>query len=75
LIENRDIALKALHNEGLHASSWHPPASDFWGDFNFSLNTPVSVKIGNKILNLWIDEEHNDTYLSSSIKTLQRILK
>ena len=75
LMENRDTALKALHKEGLHASSWHPQASDFFDNCNHSSNTPISAKIGDKILNLWIDEEFNDTYLSTSIKIFQRILK
>ena len=74
-MKNRNIALKALHKEGLHTSSWHPPTSDFFGDFNHSTNTPISTKIGDKILNLWIDEEFNDTYLLTSIKILQRFLK
>ncbi|OYU99684.1 MAG: hypothetical protein CFE45_12030 [Burkholderiales bacterium PBB5] len=58
--EARHTLMRSLHAAGLHASSWHPPASDFLADQG--AHHPVATRIGQQILNLWIDDTCTPAY-------------
>lgn len=74
LMDKRDQAMRALHNRGLNASSWHPPVSQFFEDNYISDNTANSSEIGKKILNLWL-MDYSEKYAQSVCATLQSILQ
>jgi len=56
----RHALMRALHAAGLHASSWHPPASGFLADVPAC--HPVAERIGSQILNLWLDDTCTPAY-------------
>ncbi len=56
----RHALMRALHAAGLHASSWHPPASDFLAAA--PARHPVAERIGRQILNLWLDDACTPAY-------------
>ena len=56
----RHTLMRRLHAAGLHASSWHPPASDFLADR--PAGHPVATRIGQQILNLWLDDTCTPVY-------------
>ena len=58
--EARHALMRSLHAAGLHASSWHPPASEFLADR--PAKHPVATRIGQQILNLWIDDTCTPAY-------------
>jgi len=68
----RDRLLRALHAAGLHASSWHPPASDFLAAAPAGL--PVAGRIGREILNLWLDERCTPAYRDAVRRVLDEQL-
>jgi dTDP-4-amino-4,6-dideoxygalactose transaminase len=70
LMDRRDQAMQALHKQGLHASSWHPPVSRFLEDDFRSGSTPISYEIGDRILNLWV-VDYSEKYVQSVCATLQ----
>lgn len=64
----RHRLMRALHAAGLHASSWHPPASAFLADQ--PARHPVAERIGDQILNLWLDETCTPAYRAA----VQRVI-
>lgn len=60
----RTRVLQALLSRGLKASSWYPSADRFICDQgSATVDTPVSDRIGDEILNIWINDEVGDDYL------------
>ncbi|MBL8348995.1 MAG: DegT/DnrJ/EryC1/StrS family aminotransferase [Burkholderiaceae bacterium] len=68
----RDRLLRALHAAGLHASSWHPPASDFLADAPAA--HPVAGRIGREVLNLWLDARCTPAYRDAVCRVLDEQL-
>lgn len=63
--ENRDHLLRLLLKEKFKISSWYPSVDLFFERRSQSLvNTPVSDDISNKILNVWINETVEESYLN-----------
>jgi len=58
--EARHTLMRRLHSAGLQASSWHPPASDFLAEQ--PAQHPVATRIGQQILNLWLDDSCTPAY-------------
>jgi len=58
--EARHTLMRRLHSAGLQASSWHPPASDFLAEQ--PAQHPVATRIGQQILNLWLDDTCTPAY-------------
>ena len=61
-------SMRALHAAGLHASSWHPAASDFLADV--PAGHPVARRIGRQILNLWVDADCTPAYRAAVQRTV-----
>lgn len=70
LMTRRHDAMRALHAQGLHASSWHPRASAFLPGPGAEAAHPVAERLGQEILNLWVDEHATTTYLQDVQRTL-----
>jgi dTDP-4-amino-4,6-dideoxygalactose transaminase len=69
---NRDQLLSSLLNEKLKISSWYPSVDLFFEKRPQSLvSTPVSDDISDKILNIWINETVEESYLN---RVSQRII-
>jgi dTDP-4-amino-4,6-dideoxygalactose transaminase len=63
LCEGRDPILKSLLRESLPISSWFPPVEPFFeGVRAESIPTPVSGRVGEQILNVWVNEQVDDDY-------------
>ena len=63
---NRDQLLNSLLNEQLKISSWYPSVDLFFERRSQSLvETPISDEISSKILNVWINESVDESYLSA----------
>lgn len=71
----RDEVMRALHGQGLHASSWHPPVSEFFGNSGMVYSHVVAERIGKEILNLWITEPFDNYYVIAVTETLNTVLK
>jgi hypothetical protein len=65
---DRHALMRALHAAGLHASSWHPAASDFLADV--PAGHPVARRIGRQILNLWVDADCTPAYRAAVQRTV-----
>jgi dTDP-4-amino-4,6-dideoxygalactose transaminase len=67
LMDNsRDQLLSSLLKEKLRISSWYPSVDLFFEKRTKSLvNTPVSDEISDKILNIWINETVEESYLNT----------
>ncbi|MDL5033265.1 DegT/DnrJ/EryC1/StrS family aminotransferase [Pelomonas sp. APW6] len=70
LMPHRHEALQALHAQGLHASSWHPRASAFLPGPGAEAAHPVAERLGQEILNLWVDEHATPAYFQDVVRTL-----
>lgn len=75
LLAHRHDAMRALHAQGLHASSWHPRASAFLPGPGAEAVHPVAERLGNEILNLWVDECATTGYLQDVRGTLESHLR
>jgi dTDP-4-amino-4,6-dideoxygalactose transaminase len=63
---NRDQLLSSLLNEKFKISSWYPSVDLFFEKRQQSLvSTPVSDDISDKILNIWINETVEESYLNT----------
>ena len=63
---NRDQLLNSLLNEQLKISSWYPSVDLFFERRSQSLvETPISDEISSKILNVWVNESVDESYLSA----------
>lgn len=72
-LENRDNILKLLLSKKFKVSSWFPSADLFFEDRTFSsVKTSVSDNVGDRILNLWINEEVDIDYIQAITKELIR---
>jgi dTDP-4-amino-4,6-dideoxygalactose transaminase len=64
--KNRDGLLKYLLSKKYKISSWFPSADIFLEDRSAgNANTPISDWVGDHILNIWVNEEIDDDYLSN----------
>jgi dTDP-4-amino-4,6-dideoxygalactose transaminase len=62
---NRDPLLRMLLNRGLKVSSWYPSSDLFLEERSVSgVHTPNSDRIGDTILNIWVNDEVEDAYLA-----------
>ena len=75
LIKRRHEAMRALHAQGLHASSWHPRASGFLPGAGAEAGHPVAERLGREILNLWVDEQSTTAYAEAVLRTLETHLR
>lgn len=75
LLQGRHAALRALHAQGLHASSWHPRASGFLPGLGAEAAHPVAKRLGHEILNLWVDEHCTEAYAQAVLRTLDAHLQ
>ena len=68
----RNQILNQLLQESVLISSWFPSIDFFFeGDRGTSRqHTPVSDKIGDQILNLWVSSQADDRYISSLLNKL-----
>jgi dTDP-4-amino-4,6-dideoxygalactose transaminase len=64
----RHALMRALHAAGLHASSWHPAASDFLADAPPAF--PVARRVGRQLLNLWVDDDATPAYRAAVRRTV-----
>lgn len=69
-IHNRDKVLRELLNKGIRISSWHPPAHQFFG-FDLRGNQS-SIEVGDRILNIWVNEDFSSEYLNQIISVIQK---
>ena len=61
----RNALLKHLLAKGYKISSWHPPADIFFRKRNKnSISTPLSDRLGDHIMNIWVNEEIDDHYIT-----------
>lgn len=68
LIERRDALLKSLLAKKFRISSWFPPADLFFEDRAVSGgNTAISDRIGDRVLNLWVNEDADREYIDAMI--------
>lgn len=66
LIERRDALLKSLLAKKFRISSWFPSADLFFEDRAVSgVNTVVSDRIGDRVLNVWVNEDVDREYISA----------
>jgi len=66
LIERRDALLKLLLAKNFKISSWFPSADLFFEDRATSgVNTDVSDRIGDRVLNLWVNDEVDCGYIKA----------
>jgi dTDP-4-amino-4,6-dideoxygalactose transaminase len=66
LIERRDALLKSLLAKKFKISSWFPSADLFFEDRALSgVNTAVSDRIGDRVLNLWVNEDADSKYIKA----------
>ncbi|HLO96447.1 MAG TPA: DegT/DnrJ/EryC1/StrS family aminotransferase, partial [Burkholderiaceae bacterium] len=75
LMQGRHEAMRALHAQGLHASSWHPRASGFLPGTGADAAHPVAERLGREILNLWVDEQSTGAYAEAVRRTLEARLQ
>jgi dTDP-4-amino-4,6-dideoxygalactose transaminase len=72
----RDEALKRLLLAPLNASSWYPPASMFLEPEYADLPpVPTATKVGDTILNLWVNDEVDHDYPAAAMRELCAALK
>lgn len=77
LLDNKDIRntiLKALLAEKIKVSSWYPPVNLFFEDNAEPNADSVSKNIGDKILNLWVNDEVEESYLSDVSSRISEML-
>ena len=61
----RNIILKGLLKKKIKISSWYPSLDLFFQRRKTNLTRfPMSDKLGNKILNIWVNHEVNKSYLN-----------
>ena len=65
----RDRILRALLAEGVKISSWYPPAQEFL-EPTWKGDTPVARRVGDEILNVWVNGEVDSRYLDAVIERL-----
>lgn len=58
----RDQLLRALLSDRIKVSSWYPPAQEFL-ELSSSSETPVAKRLGDEILNVWVNDEVDVGYL------------
>ena len=68
--KKRNLLLKKLLHKKINVSSWYS-GLDFF--FKKNLNLKYSEQHSKSILNLWINEKYDKTYLTSIIKSIHQI--
>lgn len=77
LSKNRDIVLRSLLNEKQFVSSWFPSVSTFFEDEDESeveFVTPVSDQVGKTILNLWVNNQVDESYVEIIKRKLLKVM-
>jgi len=74
--EHQQLLLKRLHKKGFKASSWHPPSDIFWQERSRddSTPTPNADWVGDRIINLWVDDSVDDEYIIGVSDEVRRFL-
>jgi dTDP-4-amino-4,6-dideoxygalactose transaminase len=70
----RDAVLRGLLADGLKISSWYPPAQDFLAP-STNFDTPVARRVGEEILNVWINDEVDTGYLDKVVERIVTLMK
>lgn len=74
LDRNRDKVLKILLEKKYKISSWYPSVDMFFESNRSNSQTPVSDRIGDTILNLWVNDEVDANYVKMISTELRQIL-
>lgn len=76
LLDNgRNDVLNLFLDAQEKVSSWHPPLDVFFQlRSNASVNTPNCDESGNKLLNLWVNDEVDEEYSSRCLLLLEKYL-
>jgi dTDP-4-amino-4,6-dideoxygalactose transaminase len=76
LIQNeRNQLLKRLVKKNFKASSWYPSSDLFFENRELSnIKTPVSDWLGDRILNIWVNDEVEHQYISSITSEIKSFL-
>lgn len=72
----RNRVLKTLLAERCLISSWFPPADMFLGGRRQSgAETPISDRVGDEILNIWVNEQVDEQYIEKVVAMIKRHLQ
>jgi dTDP-4-amino-4,6-dideoxygalactose transaminase len=67
----RNLLFKYLLQRGYKVSSWYPSVDRFLGDYvDKKVTTPTSDWVGEHILNVWVNDEIDDSYLHTIAKEI-----
>ena len=67
-MEQRDILLKKMLSNQMKVSSWFPSVDLFFKERPSISSTPVSDRIGDSILNIWVNGSADDSYINSVVR-------
>jgi dTDP-4-amino-4,6-dideoxygalactose transaminase len=70
--EQRDRATRALREQGFHASNLYPPLHRYLSEDG---ELPISDYIGERILNLWMDDSIDEARIIAMSRVLQQTSK
>lgn len=75
-IKNRDAILKLLLVKKFKVSSWFPSVDLFFENRTFTkINTVVSDRVGDEILNLWVNEDVGNEYIKAITNEIILLVK
>ena len=74
--EQQQPLLNRLHEKQFNASSWYPPSDIFWRERsrNDLSPTPNTDWVGDRIINLWVDNSVDAKYLMSVSEEVKRFI-
>ncbi len=68
---SRDAMFRHLLDSKFKVSSWYPPVDRFLEDRRTSgVATPVSDRVGDEILNLWVNDEVDERYVNAVVEAM-----
>jgi dTDP-4-amino-4,6-dideoxygalactose transaminase len=71
----RDKVAEALRHAGYDASPWYPAVPPFFGhDADWSRKWPAAARIGDEILNLWVDESVDESRVLGACAVIRESL-
>jgi len=70
VVERRDELLRMLLDEHFPVSSWQPSVDLFMEPVPRQSKTPISDEIGEKIINLWVNDQVDDDYIDNISKAI-----
>lgn len=73
-LERRSEIMRAIHQQGMPASSWHPPVSMFLEMEKNSGERQAASRIGNELLNLWINSDVDNSYAPKVCNLMHSVL-